>query len=207
MEDDSIHEVVRFLRRDNVRLKQENADLRRELAALHEVLEALQGLQEVSTSLHVRTDVLFLMTRILESALASIRAHDGSLMLVDDETQELVFVVALGDIAETLVGYRIPAGTGIAGWVAQNGQPVIVPDVRRDRRFSPMVDQTFDFRTRALVCVPILDGSRVLGVIQALNKEDAEPFEESDVTLLQLVARLAKSAMTRMSEMITEAGD
>lgn len=202
MVDDSIHEVVRFLQRENVRLKRENSELRQELEEARSVLEALQGLQEVSASLNVRTDVLYLMHRILESALASIQAHDGSLLLVDDETQELVFVVAHGDVAEELVGYRIPLGMGIAGWVAAHRKAVVVQDVHRDPRFSPQVDHAFDFRTNSLLCVPIVYGRSTLGVIQALNKEGGEPFTDADLTLLGVVAQLAATAMRAMSRIL-----
>ena len=201
-EDDSIHGVVRFLRKDNVRLKHENDQLRQELSGLRDVLDALSGLHEVSTSISIRTDVLFLMTRILESALTSIRAQDGSLMLLDSETNELVFIVAIGEIADTLLGYRIPADSGIAGWVATHQEPVIVQDVNRDFRFSLQVDETFDFRTKSLICVPITRDGNLLGVIQALNKGHGEPFVESDLTVLELVARLAGSAMNRMEQII-----
>lgn len=209
MVDDSIHEVVRFLRKENVRLKRENAELRHELEEVRSVLAALQGLQEVSASLNVRTDVLFLMQRILESALTSIRAQDGSLLLVDEETEELVFVVAHGALANTLVGFRIPRGQGIAGWVAANKEAAMVQNVHRDPRFSPQVDQTFDFRTNSLLCVPIVYGRSVLGVIQALNKEEGEPFTDADLTLLGVVAQLAATAMRNMSRIIEkeEAGE
>lgn len=205
MPDDSTQEIVRFLQRQNVQLKKENEELLREVHSLRDVLDALQGLQEVSTGLNMRTDLLFLMNRILESALTSIQATDGSLMLIDEETGELVFVVVYGLVGQSLVGYRIAPGEGIAGWVAANKQPVIIEDVNRDPRFSPEVDEEFDFNTRSMVSVPILFGDNVLGVIQGLNKKDGDFFTEANQTLLGVVAQLAATAMTTMTRLMDRA--
>lgn len=205
MVDQSTQEIVRFLQRQNIQLKRENQDLQREVQSLRGVLDALQGLQEVSAGLNMRTDVLFLMNRILESALDSIHASDGSLMLVDEETNELVFVVVYGQVGSPLLGYRIAPGVGIAGWVAQNKQSVVVQDVHRDPRFSPEVDRAFDFSTRSMISVPIIFGDDVLGVIQALNKQHGEPFNEADQTLLGVVAQIAATAMTTMSRLVEKA--
>ena len=205
MSDNSTQEIVRFLQRQNIQLKQENQELQREVHSLRDVLEALQGLQEVSAGLNMRTDVLFLMNRILESALTSILATDGSLMLLDEETGELVFVVVYGQVGQSLLGYRIAPSEGIAGWVAKNKQPVIVEDVNRDPRFSPEVDQEFKFHTHSMVSVPILFGDDVLGVIQALNKKDGALFTEADQTLLSVVAQLAATAMTTMTRLMGKA--
>jgi GAF domain-containing protein len=87
-----------------------------------------------------------------------IKASEGSLMLKDEETGELVFTVAISEASRPLIGFRLPPGEGVAGWVAEHGEPQVVRDVYQDRRFSPLVDQLFDFGTRSLVAVPLLDG-------------------------------------------------
>lgn len=196
-------DVLRFVQLQNVRLKADNEALEREVAMLRNVLDALRALQEVSASITLKTDVMGLLERILESALASIGAKDGSLLLMDEETNELVFVVVFGDVRELLTGYRMASGEGIAGWVAANREPVIVSDVHFDPRFSPSIDQDFDFRTNSMLCVPIIYADNVLGVIQALNKVDLEVFNEGDLALLGVVAQLAAAAITNMSKLET----
>ena len=205
MSENSTQEIVRFLQRQNVQLKQENEELTREVHSLRDVLRALKRLQEVSAGLNTRTDAFFLLNRILESALNSILATDGSLMLLDEDTGELVFVVVYGQVGQTLVGYRMAPGEGLAGWVATNREAIIVEDVNRDPRFSPEVDQEFEFSTRSMVSVPILFGDEVLGVIQALNKKDGASFTEADQTLLSVVAQLAATAMTNMTKLMDKA--
>jgi sigma-B regulation protein RsbU (phosphoserine phosphatase) len=192
-----VQEILRFVQRENVRLKRENEELRREVSMLHGVLDALRALQDVSTSINPNTDALHLLDRILESALTSISASDGSLLLVDGETKELAFAVVHGAVRDTLMGHRIAPATGIAGWVAQHAEPVIVSNARRDPRFSPEIDRDFQFYTRSMLCVPIVYGDQVWGVIQALNKADGEEFNDADLALFEVVAQLAAAAMVK----------
>ena len=196
-------ELLRFVQLQNVQLKADNEALEREVLMLREVLDALRALQEVAASVTEQTNVMGLLDRILASALASIGAGAGSLLLVDEETDELVFVVVLGDVREVLAGHRMSLGEGIAGWVAANREPVMVEDAHFDARFSPAVDQDFDFRTHSMLCVPIIYADNVLGVIQVLNKLDGEEFNEGDLALLGVVAQLAAAAITNISRVET----
>lgn len=201
-----IREPLRFLQHENMRLKEENQDLREEVAALRNVLNALRALQEVSATVNAHTDVLSLLDRILQTALRSIRAGDGSLLLVDEETSELVFVVVHGRVRESLVGHRLPIGAGIAGWVAQNAEPAIIPNARLDPRFSPEIDEDFQFHTRSILCVPIIQGERVMGVIQALNKANGAEFNQADLALFGIVAQLAATAMRKAEAIFQHEG-
>ncbi len=205
MLNEGTQDIFRFMQQENIRLRNEVAQLQHENAQMRRILRALRTLQEVSIGVNVKTDVFFLMNRILESALASVNAKDGSLLLIDEDTAELVFVVAKGDIGEDLLGYRLKMGEGIAGWVAQHREPVLLADVHRDRRFSTAVDETFSFHTQSMLAVPVMVGHEVLGVIQALNKENGEQFNEADLTLFSVVALLAATALTNMDQALAMA--
>lgn len=191
---------MRFVQNENVRLGEENEGLRAEVEQLHEILDALRSLQEISTAIDAQTDVVGLLDRILEVSLKTIHASDGSLLLLDDETDELVFVVAHGAVADQLLDYRIPLGEGITGWVAKSGEATIVTEVRSDVRFSAAVDQQFDFQTRSMISVPLSIGDKIMGVLNALNKFNGEEFNEADITLLGVVAQIAAVAMHRAEE-------
>lgn len=191
-------ESTKFLHEEARRLADENRDLRAEMRALQDSVRALSELYSLSENITPGTDVFRLLGDILDTALAVLKASDGSLLLADDETNELVFAVVRGQAANQLVGYRIPRSEGIAGWVVANRQPQIVLDVRRDPRFFAQVDQAFDFRTRSLVCVPVyLDESRVMGVIEVLNKVSDREFTQDDLNLMLVVAQLAAVAIHR----------
>jgi len=191
-------ESQKFLQEEAKRLADENRDLREDLRALQESVRVLSELYAISQKVSAQTDILQLLSDILDTSLAVLKASDGSLMLIDDETGELVFAVVRGQAADRLVGYRLPKDQGIAGWVATHRQPQIVIDVRRDPRFFARVDETFDFRTRSMVCVPVyLDEDRVLGVIEVLNKVSDREFTQDDLNLMLVVAQLAAIAMHR----------
>ena len=124
-------------------------------------------------------------------------AEDGSLLLLDDDTGELVFVVVHGAARDELTGFRLPPRKGIAGWVAATRTPIIVKDVQTDPRFFPQVDETFGFHTNTLACVPLVEDQRVLGVIEAINKSADAPFSEDDHDLLMIVSQLAALAIAK----------
>lgn len=190
-------DAVRSLQLEAARLRDENRALKDDLAALRGAVRGLDALHDVIQRIHPGVDILQLMDDLLASALAVVGASDGSLLLLDEETNELVFAVVRGQARERLRGYRLPPGRGIAGWVAANRQAQVVHDVRADPRFFPDVDETFGFETHTLACVPLLDGDRVLGVIEALNKATARGFLPQDHDLLLVVALLASVALRR----------
>ena len=186
-----------FLQQENIRLKEENEMLREEVVHLRHIFRTLGTLSQTAVKISPRTNIMKLLDNILASALTSISAQDGSLLLVDEEKEELVFVAVHGRIREKLLHHRIPIGMGIAGWVAQYAQPQIIANVYTDPRFSGNVDKVFEFKTRSMLCVPILRDDRVMGVIQALNKSRHKEFDQTDLILLGIVAQLAANALVK----------
>lgn len=197
-----IRGTAHFLQQENIRLQKENERLQQELVRLRLILRNLGNLNQMAMSIHPETDILLMLDQILQAALSSIQAEDGSLMLVDEESKELSFVVVHGTVRSKLVGHRIPLGVGIAGWVAQHAESVVVPNVQTDPRFSPQIDQSFHFITRSLVCVPIVFTGRVLGVIQALNKSNRKEFVNGDLLMLNVVAQLAAAAIAHAEKVL-----
>ncbi len=198
---------LKFLKEEATRLSAENDDLRQEVVALRQSVRALSSLFYVSQHITSKIDVLQLLSEILDTSLQVLKAEDGSIMLVDDESGALVFTVVRGAAADSLVGYRLPPHVGIAGWVADHRQPQVVRDVRRDPRFYPEVDEVFGFKTRSMVCVPVmLDDGRMLGIIEVLNKVSDREFNQDDLDLILIVAQLAATAMRR-AERAIESGD
>ena len=118
-----------------------------------------------------------------------------SLLIRDDETNELAFVVVHGDIRRELQGYRIGGDVGIAGWVATNREPVVVNKPRQDRRFSPQVDEAFSFVTQSLLCVPMATRNNLIGVIQLVNKKNGGEFTDADIALLSILGHVAAMAL------------
>jgi GAF domain-containing protein len=199
-------DTTKFLREEVKRLTDENHDLREALHSQNESIRALASLYHDSQKISADTDILQLLARILDVSLAVLKASDGSLLLQDEGTGELVFAVVRGKVTERLTGYRLPKGAGIAGWVVEHCEPQVILDVRHDTRFYSHVDEAFGITTRSMVCAPVfLDNGRVLGVIEILNKVSDREFTQDDLNLMLIVAQLAATAMRRAERVSEEA--
>jgi GAF domain-containing protein len=191
-------QVLKFLQQENQRLVDENRLLRDEVMAMRDYLAGLRTLQRAAEAITVEDEPVALLDKILYAALTVIDAADGSILLLDEEANELVFVVVHGELGTTLPGHRIPADAGIAGWVAMNREPQIVNNVRTDQRFYGGIDETFQFETVGLLCVPMVARGKLLGVIEVLNKFNRQEFSEADVDLMGLLAFIAATAIERL---------
>jgi GAF domain-containing protein len=101
---------------------------------------------------------------------------------------------------------RIPKSSGVSGWVFENRKPAIVNDTDSDSRFYSGVDDMTGFRTRNLICTPLIDyKERCSGTLQSLNKKTGD-FTNDDLELLDLTARLVAVAISnsrRYDEILT----
>ena len=190
--------TVRFLQQENHRLAEENATLREENQALRHYVGSLKELHWATQEIVSEENLFSLLDKILHSAMVVVGAEDGSLLLLDEETKELVFVLVHGDIRHELRGYRIPGEAGIAGWMVSHREPLIINNPAQDWRFSGQVDSTFGFSTRSLIGVPIVNRGKIIGVIELLNKSDNEEFTETDLTLLSILGQSAATALDEM---------
>lgn len=100
-------------------------------------------------------DPIEVRKRAIEAATKLMRAEAGSLLLVDEEERHLFFEVALGDKGESVKKILLEIGKGIAGWVAQTGQSLVVNDTERDPRFFKEIDERVGFKTKNILCVPV----------------------------------------------------
>ncbi|MDH4137890.1 MAG: GAF domain-containing protein, partial [Anaerolineae bacterium] len=161
---------------------------------LEKRVEELAILNEMSTSLSSTLDLDEVLTLIMERINAVLRVEAGSLLLIDDEAGELVFEIALGEKAEGVKPFRLPIGQGIAGHVAQSGEPLMISDAQKDRRHYKAVDVITDFLTTSMLCVPMIFKGKIIGVIEIMNKLEGD-FTESDLTLLNSIATYAAIAI------------
>jgi diguanylate cyclase (GGDEF)-like protein len=155
-----------------------------ELAILHDVAKAL------TSSLNLDS----ILQTIMEKVAAYFRPDTWSLLMTDDEHKELYFAIAIGDASESLKSVRLRIGEGIAGWVAKYGEPLLVPDVTKDQRFSSRIDEMTKWKTKSILCVPLASKNRILGVIQLINV-DMSSFGNDQVMLLQALADYAAIAI------------
>lgn len=132
-----------------------------------------------------------LLQSVVEVARAIFGAAASSVLLLDEETDELVFRAVSGEGQEFLVGRRFPAGRGIAGWVATSGEPMVVDDLSTDPSFDRSLAESTEYVPDSLMAAPLISDSRVLGVLEVL---DASPQARSGVRELDLLAMFARQA-------------
>lgn len=196
-----------FLRQEVTRLEDEVRELSRELTQLRHFIRALQSVSDAVDTRRGLENTMELLEGILRNALDAIGAEDGSLLILDEDTRELVFVLALGDVpSDRFAGMRLPAGTGIAGWVAERREATVVDDVHNDPRFYPKVDEAMRFQTRSILAAPITGAGRVLGVIEVLNKDLGRGFTADDLSLLTLLCRFAGELLESLEASAREQG-
>ncbi len=155
-----------------------------ELAIFHDVAKAL------TSSLNLNS----VLQTIMEKVAEYFRPDTWSLLMIDENKGELYFAIAVGDAVEMLKTVRLKIGEGIAGWVAKHGEPMLVPDVYNDPRFSRKVDELTRCQTRSIICLPLKSRHRVLGVMQLINV-GPELFGDQEIFFLQSLCGYAAIAI------------
>jgi diguanylate cyclase (GGDEF)-like protein len=152
--------------------------------------QELNIFHDVAKALTSSLDLDSILQTIMEKMAEYFRPDTWSLLMVDEEHEELYFAIAVGAAAEKLKNIRLKVGEGIAGWVAKNGEPVILRDAEKDPRFARRIDEATQCETRSVICVPLRSKLRVLGVIQLVNVDIAQ-FNEPEVFFLQALCDYA----------------
>jgi len=150
---------------------------------------------EMSSIVNSTLDLSEVLTLVLRYADRLLNSVASTLMLLDENTGELVFTIPTGPKTDKLRELRISAEKGIAGWVAKRGKPVWVSDVREDPRFYPAVDMIFGFETESILCVPVRGKGKLIGVLEVINKKDGTPFTKADSLLLSIFAHYTAVAI------------
>ncbi|MCK5257028.1 MAG: HD domain-containing protein [Deltaproteobacteria bacterium] len=148
----------------------------------------LTTLVELAAILNSSLEPKEVRKRAMQSATRLMNCEVGSLLLLNEEKKELFFEVALGDKGEAVKEIRLKIGEGIAGWVAEHRTPLMVADVTKDSRHSMKVDDKSGYKTKNIICVPVMVKQKVIGVLQAINKLNNEHFSNEDLELFKLLS-------------------
>ncbi len=155
----------------------------------------LTTLNDMTRQLTSTLDLEPLLQNILQSAVDILVCEAGSLLLVDETTEELVFRVVVSPVANDLVNRRMQPGSGVVGRSVMTREPIIVNDVTRYPGWYSKNDQTTGFTTRAVLVIPLQVKDKVIGVIEVINKRDGSPFTQDDQDLLSAFAAQAAVAI------------
>jgi signal transduction histidine kinase len=150
-------------------------------------------------------DIEDVLDRAMKCAEEFIGAEASTVYELDEEKQELVIRVARGEKKEPIKEITLKLGEGIAGYVVQTGKPMVVQDVSKEKRFSDKFDRMTGFKTRAMLCVPLILRDKPMGALQVLNKKSGEPFTRAELEVLvgmaqQIVVAMENAKLYRYME-------
>jgi len=156
----------------------------------------IDRLREISHWVSSVLDLDNLLELIIDTATKMMQAKASSLLLLDPKTKKLYFKVAIGERKEEIRKYEINLGQGIAGLVAQTGEPLLIQDVTRDPRWYKQISESIGFQTRSIACVPMKVGDEIIGVVEIIDKEDGSPIQNEDMKTLTVFTELASLAIS-----------
>ncbi|MCK4308823.1 MAG: GAF domain-containing protein, partial [Candidatus Atribacteria bacterium] len=148
----------------------------------------LDALNNISLELTRTTDLDVLLNKIIKYTAIIVKAEAASILLLDKEKNELYFKASLGKKSKEIKKCKVKFGEGIAGWVAEKGKTLIVDDVAKDTRWNKNLDSAIKFKTKSLICVPLILEKEIMGVMEVINKKGKEYFDKNDEEILNSFA-------------------
>jgi len=156
---------------------------------------SIDHLKEISTWVSSVQDLDQLLELIIETATRMMDAKASSLLLLDRKSKKLQFKVATGEKGTDVKQFEIDLGQGIAGYVAETGEPLLIPDVAKDPRWYKQISESIGFKTQSIACVPMKLNGDIIGVVEIIDKADGSSIREQDLKILSVFADLAAQAI------------
>jgi len=156
---------------------------------------SIDRLKEISTWVSSVQDLDQLLELIIETATRMMDAKASSLLLLDQKTKKLYFKVATGEKSLDIKQFEIDLGQGIAGHVAETGEPLLIPDVATDPRWYKEISESIGFKTQSIACVPMKINGDIIGVVEIIDKADGSAIRDQDLKILSVFADLAAQAI------------
>ncbi len=197
--------IIQILRDENdllrARNKQVSAKLARQQQAFRVLTRLCDKTRDLAETYTGPSDLSDVLRELLEMVLHACDIENGSLMLIDEQAGELEFVAVIGESREYLRHHRLDVRKGIAGSVVESGEPLLITDVRASRQWSRVVDERLNFHTQSLMCVPLIVGDQITGVIEVSNGTTDIPFDENDLNVVRVATRLVGLALERVEQL------
>ena len=184
-------------------IEKHHLHLEKSVETLKSKLKQFTALVDVSAVLSSTLELITVLDIIMRESRVVTSAEASSLLLIDKKTDELVFYIAQGEKGEAVKDIRLKMGQGIAGWVAESGESVLVKDAKKDNRFFKGADEKSKFQTRNLMAVPLKGKREIIGVVEVLNKIGNKSFTKNDLRIFEAFAIQAGIAIenARLYEM------
>lgn len=172
------------------------------------LLERYQRLLEISRDLASTLELDSLLNRIVQAAADLSNAEAASILLYDQTNEQLYFQAASNLDTPMMRGLIVPVEASIAGWIVMQRQPVIIADTSKDPRHFARVGQTTNIQTNSLIGVPLITKNKVIGVLEAINKQRGR-FTQEDLELMialgaQAAVAIENTRLFLQSDLISE---
>jgi GAF domain-containing protein len=194
-------DIIEILRDENQLLKQRNQQVSNKLARLQQAFRVLVELDDHARSLTSEQDLQELLYRLLELVMHACNIEHGSLLLVDEHTDELEFVEVIGDTRDALRNHRIRIDSGVVGQALSTRQAVLIENVHSAHQWSSEIDEFLGFRTQALMCAPLVIDDRAIGAIEVVTQANDPAFDENDLNVLKVAARFVSLILERVERL------
>lgn len=155
----------------------------------------LEMMLEISRALNSTLDLDVLLQSITEVATELTDTEAASILLLDRKTGELYFEATSGEKRAVIERIVVPLEGSIAGWIARNGEPLVIDDIQKDGRHYGEIDKILEFKTRSILGVPLKFKQEIIGVVEVLNKRHDASFSGDDVYILNTLASQAAIAI------------
>jgi diguanylate cyclase (GGDEF)-like protein len=163
-------------------------------------MDHLRVFHDVARALTSSLELEEVLGAIMDKMAQFFGPERWSLLMVDEQTNELFYAIAVGENAESLKGLRVPLGEGVAGWVAASGNPLVVPDVSLDPHWSAFTRKHPELNIHSIACLPVRSGNKTLGVIQLLNSK-LDLLSEYSISFLRILCDYAAIAIQNARSM------
>jgi signal transduction histidine kinase len=158
-------------------------------------LARYERLMDISRTLTSTLNLDTLLEQIVLAAVDLTNTEAASILLMARDGS-LRFEAAIDPTGYSAFdSIAVPLDSSIAGWVVQNSEPLVIPDVRTEPRWSSNVDEETEFKTRNILAVPMRTHNKTIGCLEALNKRDDEAFTDEDINTLTTLAAQAAVAI------------
>jgi diguanylate cyclase (GGDEF)-like protein len=150
---------------------------------------------DLACTLTASLDLSEILETIMRKVGELLQPRNWSLLLMEPDQKRLRFDIAVGEGTQLIRGKHLSIEEGIAGWVARTGESILITDAQSDPRFCRRFDEICGFTTRSLICVPMINREKILGVIELVNRIEDGPFSDLDMRALQTLAEFAAIAI------------
>ena len=169
----------------------------------------MERLLEISRTLSAALDLESFLDSLITVASELTGCEAASILELEEGGGQLRFLALPRFHREALKSVKVPLQTSVAGWVFENDQPAVIPDVAAEPRHFKGADQATDFVTHSLMAVPIIYQGEKLGVLEVVNKTGEAHYTEEDLTILETLASQAAIAIqnTRLMNKVQKSLD